>query len=167
MEFTKSIVALKSKENYQIFEQKQKLQNEFLEYITMMDHIISDNNSLRNKSIKDEKIINDLNDELNNMNKVSIIKNMNKQIEELKKNNILLQKKLNFYKNNNGSITSWKNAEDEDEESVTLTQIDTKFYYVNENTQPNDLYEAFEDDEGEYEVGEHIGSLIDGKIVFN
>ena len=148
-----------------ISEQKKKLQNEFLDYVSMMDKIIIDYNNLKDKSINDEKIINDLHDELNNMNKVSIITNMNKQIEKLKKDNLILQKKLDFYKKSKTDV-NLLDYEDSDEDSVDLILINKKYYYINENIQPNDLYEALKNNE-DYDVGNHIGTLVNGKIILN
>ena len=153
-------------EETKISEQKQKLQNEFLDYVSMMDKIIIDYNNLKNKSINDEKIINELNEELNNMNKVSIISNMNKQIENLKNNNLLLQRKLDFYKNSRSDVSYEEYQENSDEESVELRLIDNKYYYINENTKPYDIYQALKN-EDDYDVGDHMGIFVDGKIIFN
>lgn len=151
--------------------QKHKLKKEFLNYISQHDDILNKYHNLKIKSIEDQKVINELKEELNNMNKVSIISNMNKQIENLKKNNLLLNKQLDIYKNKENKIEVVDSIpsiiDDESEDQVELIEIESLFYYINYNSNPNEIYQAIESEDNDYDVGDFLGTYVNSKIIFS
>ena len=106
------------------------------------------------------------------MNKVSIISNMNKQIENLKKDNLLLCKQLDIYKNKEDKILEVDNIpsiidDQESEDQVELIEIESLFYYVNYNSNPNEIYQAIQSEDNDYDVGDFLGTYVNSKIIFS
>lgn len=152
--------------------QKHKLKKEFLNYISQYDDILNKYHNLKIKYNEDQKVINELKEELNNMNKVSIISNMNKQIENLKKDNLLLCKQLDIYKNKEDKILEVDNIpsiidDQESEDQVELIEIESLFYYVNYNSNPNEIYQAIQSEDNDYDVGDFLGTYVNSKIIFS
>lgn len=151
--------------------QKHKLKREFLNYISQHDDILNKYHNLKIKSNEDQKVINELKEELSNMNKVSIISNMNKQIENLKKDNLLLAKQLDIYKKKEDKILEIDNIssiidDEESEDQVELIEIENLFYYINYNSNPNEIYQAIESEDNDYDVGDFLGTYVNNKIIF-
>ena len=92
-----------------------------------------------------------LKDELDSLKKVSIIRNMNKQIQDLKNQNEILERKINFYKSNYDikseslSLTGTNFDDIKSDDKITYEVINDK---------------VSEESETEYSISEHLARLL-------
>ena len=162
--------------------------------------------SLQQNFDKLEKKNKDLQEELTNLNKVSLLKSMHVKYDKLKHRNGVLKQRVAFYKrkllkndvkmddtidltSSEFDVISQKDPEkpkvidlskikvkkepnqeeveisDDEEINVELKKIKKRFYYIDSDGGEVVVYKAIKIKKGEYDVGDRIGILLDGKIV--
>jgi len=176
--------------------------------------------SLRNKISELERINGDLQEELVNLSKVSLLKKMHSKFDKLTHSNTVLKKRLKFYKlkcekshlaiageikhtqdvefskkptvsesveleaplvKNNFGIDGEKcllaktphsndgdsDSNEENEIVVELIKIKRRYYYSEDSDGTNNIYKAIKIKKGDYDVGDLVGTLVDGKLIKN
>ena len=70
----------------------------------------------------------------------------------------------NETEDNNDEVSD--NAEDSDDEEVTLKKINKRYYYITE-TEPIKVYKALKISKGNYDIGKYMGIFVNDKIIKN
>lgn len=131
-----------------------------------VQELTSENNNLLSKNLELEDKYNSCLEELASLRSVSIIKNMSKQIQDLKNHNQILEKKINYYKSNydirteTSSLTGLNfddiksnELSDKDQEVVTGEEI------IDNNS--NNVVECCSNEsDTEYPITEHLARLM-------
>ena len=184
--------------------------------------LTDDYTSLSNKISELERINGDLQEELVNLSKVSLLKKMHSKFDKLTHSNTVLKKRLKFYKlkcekshlaiageikhtpaaefrkkptvaesveleaplvknnfgiddgkcllatpphSNDGDVDS--DSDGENEIVVELIKIKRRYYYSEDSDGTNNIYKAIKIKKGDYDVGDLVGTLVDGKLIKN